>query len=690
MGESLRQLESFVEGRWHLPTDAGEPFVDATTGETIGTLSSAGVDFAATVAYGRDVGGAALRALTFHQRATILRALGKLLLDDASRDVVYPLSARTGATRSDSWLDIDGGASVLLSYASRARRELPNACLVVDGQVENLSRDGSFAGIHVLTPRTGVEVQINAFNFPIWGMLEKLAPAFLAAVPTIVKPAPETAFLAEAAVRIMIESDLLPEGSLQLICGEPGDLLDHLDGRDSVAFTGSATTAARLRSHPAIAERSVRFTVEADSINAAILAPSASPGTAEFDLFVSEVVKEMTVKAGQKCTAIRRAFVPHEHVDAAEDALRRALGVVVVGAPDTSDMGPLVNSIRRDEVARSLGALASVTEPIVDSCDFSGVDATRGAFFAPTLLRAKDRFSPLIHTTELFGPVATVVGYGSIAEVVDLAARGQGSLVTSIFGSATGETAELALGVASHHGRVLVVDAAMAAASTGHGSPLPHLVHGGPGRAGGGEELGGMRSVHRHLQRTALQGSPDQLTAITGQYITGAVRAEDRGHPFRRTFDELAIGDSITTGSRTVTHEDIDTFARTTGDTFYAHMDDEAAKRNPLFDGLVAHGYLVLSLAAGLFVWPEEGPVLANYGIDKLRFATPTYPGDEIHVLLTCKQKKQLDGRGYGEVAWDTKVINQRGEVAAAYDVLTIVANSPGVNGAPVGAGEDS
>lgn len=683
----MRQLESFVGGLWHLPTDVGEPFVDATTGEPIGTLSSTGVDFGAAVAYGREVGGAALRALTFHQRAAILRTLGKLLLDDASRDVVYPLSARTGATRSDSWLDIDGGASVLLSYASRARRELPNAYLVVDGQVENLSRDGSFVGIHVLTPRTGVEVQINAFNFPIWGMLEKLAPAFLAAVPTIVKPAPETAFLAEAAVRIMIESDLLPEGSLQLICGEPGDLLDHLDGRDSVAFTGSATTAARLRSHPAIAERSVRFTVEADSINAAILAPSASPGTAEFDLFVSEVVKEMTVKAGQKCTAIRRAFVPHKHVDAAEDALRRALGVVVVGAPDTSDMGPLVNSIRRDEVARSLGALASVTEPIVDSCDFSGVDATRGAFFAPTLLRATDRFSPLIHTTELFGPVATVVGYGSIAEAVDLAARGQGSLVTSIFGSATGETAELALGVASHHGRVLVVDAAMAAASTGHGSPLPHLVHGGPGRAGGGEELGGMRSVHRHLQRTALQGSPDQLTAITGQYITGATRAEDRGHPFRRTFDELSIGDSITTGSRTVTREDIDTFARTTGDTFYAHMDDEAAKRNPLFDGLVAHGYLVLSLAAGLFVWPEEGPVLANYGIDKLRFATPTYPGDEIHVLLTCKQKKQLDGRGYGEVAWDTNVINQRGEVAAAYDVLTMVANSPGVNGAPPAPG---
>ena len=683
----MRQLESFVEGRWHVPTDAGQPFVDATTGAPIGTLSSAGIDFAAVVAYGRDVGGPALRALTFHQRATILRSLGKLLLEDASRDLLYPLSARTGATRTDSWIDIEGGASVLLSYASRARRELPNAKITTDGQVENLSRDGSFVGVHVLTPRTGVEVQINAFNFPVWGMLEKLAPAFLAAVPTIVKPAPETAFLAEAAVRLMVESGRLPEGSLQLICGDPGDLLEHLDGRDSVAFTGSATTAALLRTHPAIAERSVRFTVEADSINAAILAPSAGPDTPEFGLFVSEVVKEMTVKAGQKCTAIRRAFVPLAHLDAAEEALGSALGKIVVGDPATADMGPLVNTVRRDDVARSLSILAPVTEPIVASCDFGDVDSTLGAFFAPTLLRATDRFSPLVHTTEIFGPVATVVGYGSVAEAVELAAAGRGSLVASIFGSAADETGELALGIASHHGRVLLVDAGSAPASTGHGSPLPHLVHGGPGRAGGGEELGGMRSVHRHLQRTALQGSPDQLTAITGQYITGATRDEDRGHPFRRTFDELAIGDSITTGSRVVTREDIESFARTTGDTFYAHMDDEAARRNPLFDGLVAHGYLVLSLAAGLFVWPDEGPVLANYGIDRLRFATPTYPGDEIHVVLTCKHKKQLDGRGYGEVTWDTNVINQRGDVAAAYDVLTMVANSPGMNGAPTATG---
>ena len=679
----MLQLESFVLGGWHASPETGQPFVDAATGESIGTLSSTGVNFAEVVAYGRSVGGPTLREMTFHQRATILRDLGKLLLDDASRDILYPLSARTGATRSDSWLDIDGGASVLLSYASRARRELPNGNLIVDGQTESLSRDGSFVGVHVLTPRDGVEVQINAFNFPVWGMLEKLAPAFLAAVPTIVKPAPETAFLAEATVRILVNSGLLPTGSLQLICGDPGDLLDQLSGQDSIAFTGSAKTAARLRSHPAVAERSARFCAEADSINTAILTPSASPDTPEFSHFVAEVVKEMTVKAGQKCTAIRRAFVPEQHLEDAENALRMVLEDLVVGDPDTADMGPLINTVRRDEVTRSLETLAPVTERVVDSCAFQDVDSDLGAFLAPTLLRATDRFSPLIHTTEIFGPVATIVGYRSVTEAVELAAAGQGSLVASVFGSSTDEVSEIALVIASHHGRVLIVDDATAPASTGHGSPLPHLVHGGPGRAGGGEELGGMRSVHRHLQLTALQGSPDQLTAITGQFISGASPMKRGRHPFQRTFDELEIGDSITTDSREVTRQDISTFAQTTGDTFYAHMDDAAAKRNPLFDGLVAHGYLVLALAAGLFVWPDEGPVLANYGIDRLRFATPTYPGDEIHVVLICKQKKQLDGRGYGEVTWDTKVINQRGEVAAAYDVLTMVANSPGMNGAP-------
>lgn len=683
----MRQIKSFVTGGWYSSADSefdsSQVCVDAVTGEPIGTLSCAGIDFAEVVAHAREVGLPALRALTFHQRATILSNLGKLILSDASKDVLYPLSFKTGATRSDSWIDIDGGASVLLTYASRARRELPNSNLIVEGEVENLSRDGSFVGVHTLTPGDGIEVQINAFNFPVWGMLEKLAPAFLAAVPTIVKPAPETAFLTEATVRIMVDSGLLPAGSLQLICGDHGDLLDHLDGRDSIAFTGSATTAARLRTHKAVTERSARLCVESDSINAAILAPSATPDTPEFELFVAEVVKEMTVKAGQKCTAIRRVLVPRHSLNAVEESLRSKLGKLVVGKPETADMGPLVNSARRDEVSQAINTLASVTERVDTSTTLQEVDPEAGGFLAPTLLRATERFSPLIHTTEIFGPVATIIAYDSTSEAIQLAAASHGSLVASVFGASTDETSELALGIAAHHGRVLIVDAATAPASTNHGSPLPHLIHGGPGRAGGGEELGGMRSVYRHLRRSALQGSPDQLTAIARQYVAGAKRNEAAEHPFRRTFDELEIGDSITTESRQVTLEDITTFAETTGDTFYAHTDDEAAKRNPLFDGIVAHGYLVLALAAGLFVWPDEGPVLANYGIDRLRFAEPTYPGDEIHVVLTCKKKRQLDGRGYGEVTWDTAVFNQRGDLAAAYDVLTMVANSFGLRGAP-------
>lgn len=675
----MRQIESFVSGVWYSSADpaadTARVCVDAVTGEPIGTLCSVGINFADVVAHSREVGLPALRALTFHQRATILRNLGKLLLTDTSKDVLYPLSLKTGATHSDSWIDIDGGASVLLAYASKARRELPNSNLIVEGEVEQLSRDGSFVGVHTLTPGDGIEVQINAFNFPVWGMLEKFAPAFLAAVPTIVKPAPETAFVTEAAVRIMVDSGLLPAGSLQLICGDPEDLLDHLDGRDSIAFTGSATTAASLRSHKTVAAKSARLSVEADSINAAILAPSATPDTPEFDLFVDEVVKEMTVKAGQKCTAIRRVLAPRQHLVALENSLCSELAKVVVGEPETAGMGPLINVARRDEVIEAIKALAPVTEPVDNTSIFQDIDLTGGGYIAPTLLRATQRFSPLVHTSEIFGPVATIIGYDSISEAIQLAAASQGSLVASIFGASTDETSELALGIAAQHGRVLIVDATTAATSTGHGSPLPHLIHGGPGRAGGGEELGGMRSVHRHLRRTALQGSPDQLSAITGQFISGAKRNEAAEHPFKRTFDELEIGDSITTESRKVTREDIARFAETTGDTFYAHMDDEAAKRNPLFDGIVAHGYLVLALAAGLFVWPDEGPVLANYGIDRLRFAEPTYPGDEIHVVLTCKKKRQLDGRGYGEVTWDTTVFNQRGDVAAAYDVLTMVAN---------------
>jgi len=684
----VHRVESYVVGGWHRPSSDGRALLDAATGKAVAELSPTGIDLAAAVEHGRAVGGPALRQLTFHQRASILRNAGKMLLADEAKEQLYDLSYCTGATRADSWIDIEGGAGVLQSYAGRARRELPNSTVVVDGATEPLSRDGSFSAVHILTPRKGVEVQINAFNFPVWGMLEKLAPAFIAGVPSIVKPASPTAYLTEAAVRLIIESGLLPEGSLQLVCALPSELnslFDCLGGQDSIAFTGSAATAATLRAHPAVTARATRLNVEADSLNAAVLAPAAAPGTAEFDLFTAEVVKEMTVKAGQKCTAIRRALVPEQHLDAAAEALVEALRAVAVGDPRdrSTGMGPLVGLAQRDEVAASVGALCEAAVPIVDSCDLSSVDSVAGAFMAPTLLQATDSRSSVIHTTEAFGPVSTLVPYGSIDEAVELVAAGGGSLVASVYGADRDEITDLSLGIASHHGRVLIADQAMAPASTGHGSPLPLLVHGGPGRAGGGQEMGGMRGVYAHMQRTAVQGSPDMLTAVTGEHVDGSVTRENKGHPFKLTFDDLEVGDSITTESRTVTRADIADFAESTGDKFYAHMDDEAAARSPIFNGLVAHGYLVLSLAAGLFVWPDEGPVLANYGIDRLRFAKPTYPDDEIHVVLTCKRKTQLDGRGYGEVAWDTRVINQHGEVNAAYDVLTMVANAPGVNGAP-------
>ena len=684
----MHRVESYMTGAWHRPSGEGRALLDAATGQTVAQLSPVAADIAASVAYGRDVGGPALRELTFHQRASILRNVGKMLLADEIKEQLYDLSYCTGATRADSWIDIEGGAGVLMSYASKARRELPNSTVAVDGATEALSRDDSFSAVHVLTARKGVEVQINAFNFPVWGMLEKLATAFIAGVPSIVKPASATAYLTEAAVRLIVESGLIPEGSLQLACASPAELaglLDCLSGQDGIAFTGSASTAAALRTHPAVTERAARLNIEADSLNAAVLAPAAAPGTSEFDLFCAEVVKEMTTKAGQKCTAIRRTLVPEEHLGVAAEALAAALNEVVVGDPRdaATDMGSLVGLAQRDEVAASVAVLREAAVPVVDSCDLSGVDTAAGAFMAPTLLQATDPRSETVHTTEAFGPVSTLVGYRGLDEAVELVAAGGGSLVASLYGVDRDEIAALAAGVASHHGRVLIVDSPMAKANTGHGSPLPPLVHGGPGRAGGGQEMGGMRGVFAHMQRTAVQGSPDMLTAVTGEYIGGSSTASHKGHPFKLTFDDLEVGDSVTTGSRPVTRADIAAFAESTGDKFYAHMDEEAAARSPIFNGLVAHGYLVLSFAAGLFVWPDEGPVLANYGIDRLRFAKPTYPGDEIHVVLTCKRKTRMDGRGYGEVAWDTRVINQHGDVNAAYDVLTMVANAPGVNGAP-------
>lgn len=669
-------LRSYVEGSWFTAGDDGAPLHDAVTGAEITRVSSTGLDFAAALGYARVVGGPALRELTFHQRAALLRATGSLLREH--RDELYALSAHTGATLGDSRFDIDGGIGVLLAYASRAKRELPDEPVYVEGDVETLGKGGAFVGQHILTPVRGVAVQINAFNFPVWGPLEKLAPAFLAGAPSLVKPASQTAYLTARVVELIIESGLLPEGTLQFVAGGAGDLLDHLTEQDLVSFTGSASTAAKLRTHPTLVSRAVRFNAEADSLNCSILGPDAIPGTPEFDLYVTAVVAEMTVKAGQKCTAIRRAFVPAAVADDVADAVSARLAKVVIGNPANPDvrMGALASLEQREEVRRSLKALRDAGRIVFgdpEHVEVLDADAERGAFLSPILLRCDEPERAEVHTVEAFGPVSTLLPYTSTAHVIDLAAQGQGSLVGSVVTADADFARSVVLGIAPWHGRVLVLDRHDAAESTGHGSPLPALVHGGPGRAGGGEELGGLRGVLHHMQRTAVQVGPAILTKITGRWVPGAERRSDGTHPFRKHLFELRVGDSVVAGPRQVTVADIEHFAQFTGDTFYAHMDDVAAAANPFFDGRVAHGYLVLSFAAGLFVDPAPGPVLANYGLENLRFLTPVYPDDELTVTLTCKRISPREGE-HGEVRWDVDVTNQDGSSVAKYDVLTLVA----------------
>jgi oxepin-CoA hydrolase / 3-oxo-5,6-dehydrosuberyl-CoA semialdehyde dehydrogenase len=673
----MTALRSYVSGRWQTPSDEGAPVHDAVTGDVVARISSAGIDMAGALDYGRRVGGPPLRELTFHERALLLKQLAQHLR--GHREELYELSYRTGATKYDAKFDVDGGIGVLFTYGSKGRRELPNDTVYVDGPVEQLGKGGTFVGQHIATPLRGVAVQINAFNFPAWGPLEKLAPAFLAGVPTLVKPASQTAYLTEKLVELIIDSGLLPEGSLQLICGGAGDLLDHLTEQDLVAFTGSASTARRLRSHPVIVRNATRFNAEADSLNLSVLGPDAAPGSAEFDLFVNQLVTEMTVKAGQKCTAIRRAFVPAARMDDVADAVSERLARVVVGNPANADvrMGALASLEQREEVRRSLKALTDVARVVFgdpERVDVVDADPERGAFISPVLLRADDAGRAEPHEVEAFGPVSTLMPYTSADEVVELAARGAGSLVGSVVAGDTDFAREVVLGVAPWHGRILVLDADNAKESTGHGSPLPMLVHGGPGRAGGGEELGGVRSVMHYMQRSAVQASPKVLGAVTNRWVTGAPHGDTGTHPFRKSLAELRVGDTVVGGPRTVTREDIDHFAEFTGDTFYAHTIEEAAAANPFFEGIVAHGYLVLSLAAGLFVDPEPGPVLANYGLENLRFLTPVKPGDELTVTLTAAQITPRVDADYGEVRWNADVVNADGELTARYDVLTLVA----------------
>lgn len=671
-------LKSLVEGQWIEGEGSERPMFDATSGEVIFNLKNGGFEPEAAVAYARDKGGPTLRRMTFHERALMLKALGMYLMEHKAE--LYELSYMAGCTKADTWIDVDGGIGTLFVYGSKGRRELPNATHLVEAGTEGLAKDGSFLGLHVMSPLRGVAVHINAFNFPVWGMLEKMAPSLLAGVPVITKPATPTAYIAERAVRLMMTSGLLPEGAVQLVVGSVGKLFDHLGGQDAVGFTGSAGTAAKLRAHPAVVARSTRFNAEADSLNASVLAPSAAPGTSEFDFYIREVAKEMCVKAGQKCTAIRRAMVPRSHLEAVIEGLRGRLQKTAMGNPrnETVRLGPLASTDQRAELDKAIARLSEGSEVAIgDRPDLVDASWDKGAFAAPMVLVSNDPKARAVHEVEPFGPVATLIPYDDLNDAIDLVGQGGGSLVTSVFTKSPVEARELALGIAPFNGRVLVVDERCGKTSTGHGSPMPHLVHGGPGRAGGGEELGGIRAVMHYLQRTAIQGSPDILTAVTGNYITGAER-KTGVHPFKKRFEELEIGDSIITESRTISLEDIERFADLSGDHFYAHMDEESAKASPFFEGRVAHGYFVVSMAAGLFVEPSPGPVLANYGLERCRFTTPVYPGDELHVAFTCKSKSLRIDKGYGEVAWDTEIIRKDGTVVAAYDVLTMVSTIEG------------
>ncbi|WP_160287112.1 phenylacetic acid degradation bifunctional protein PaaZ [Pseudomonas knackmussii] len=673
-------LQSFIGGRW-IGQHGAQALRSALNGQLVAQTHEESLDFAEAVAHARQQGLAELMAMDFQQRAQRLKALALYLME--RKEQLYEISRHTGATRADSWIDIEGGAGTLFAYAGVGGRELPSGNVIHEGPAIPLGKTGKFAGSHILVPRGGIAVHINAFNFPIWGMLEKFAPSFLAGMPCIVKPATATSYVTEAAVRVMHESGLLPAGSLQLIIGGTGDLLDRLQGQDIVTFTGSADTAAKLRVNPNLIRNSVPFNAEADSLNCAILAPDVTPDDEEFDLFVKEVAREMTTKAGQKCTAIRRAIVPAKHIDAVAERLRDRLAKVVVGDPSVEGvkMGALASHAQQADVAERVEALLKSSDLLFGAKDgFAprGEGVNEGAFFAPTLLRSRDPHAEGgAHDIEAFGPVSTLMGYDDIDEAIALAARGKGSLVASLITRDPQVAAKVVPAMGALHGRLHILDRESAAESTGHGSPLPVLKHGGPGRAGGGEELGGLRAVKHYLQRTAVQGSPTMLMAVTGEYVRGAKVYETEVHPFRRYFDDLQIGESLLTHRRTVTEADLVNFGCLSGDHFYMHFDELAAKDSQ-FGKRIAHGYFVLSAAAGLFVSPGVGPVLANYGLDTLRFINPVGIGDTIQARLTCKRKidqgkKSPKGEPQGVVAWDVEVTNQLGELVASYDILTLV-----------------
>ena len=673
-------LHNYILGAWTPHQGEGLPQYNAINGQLIATCSSEGLSFADILDYARKTGGPTLRRMTFQERGRMLKALALFLTEH--KDRYYQLSYWTGATKADSWIDIDGGIGTLFAYAS-LRRKLPDTPYYVDGEMAKLSKEGTFIGHHLMTPKHGVAVHINAFNFPIWGMLEKLAVNLLAGVPAVVKPSELTSFLTEAMVRDIINSGILPEGALQLVNGSGIGILEPLQSQDVVTFTGSAETGRMLKALPSVINNAVPFNMEADSLNAAVLGADAVPGTPEFDLFIKEIRREMTAKTGQKCTAIRRIFVPESLTDEVQAALGKALAQTTLGDPQTEGvrMGALVSKSQQAEVRRRLDELmqnATLAYGDLDNYEVIGADKNKGAFFAPVLLRNDDPFGRQApHHIEAFGPISTLMPYKTIEEAIELANLGKGSLVSTICTNDEEIMRDYVLGAAAYHGRILILNRDSAKESTGHGSPMPLLVHGGPGRAGGGEEMGGLRGVKHYLQRTAIQGHPSAISAISGVYQSGGKQQESIVHPFRKHFEELVIGETLYTHRHTVTEADITNFANLSGDHFYAHVDATSLDGTP-FERRVAHGYWVLSKAAGMFVEPRKGPVLLNYGLEECRFTKPVYPGMTIGVRLTVKEKIAQEKRDEndirkGIVKWMVDVYDETGETVAVATILTMV-----------------
>ncbi len=676
----MQKLENLVLGNWVTGDGDGQVLFDAVNGDAIAAATTRGLDFAGMLEYGRKVGGPALRKMTFHERGRILRALALHLTEQ--KEKFYTISYKTGATRLDSWIDIEGGIGNLFANAS-LRRKFPNETFCLDGESHNLSKGGTFMGQHILVPKEGVAVHINAFNFPVWGMLEKIAVNLLAGVAAIVKPASLSCYLTEAVVKEIWTSGILPPGALQLICGSAGDLLEHVTSQDVITFTGSASTGLMLKSQKKILEECVPFNMESDSLNCIVLGEDVTPGMPEWEIFIKEVRKEMTVKAGQKCTAIRRIFVPENKLEDMHIALGKALSQTTIGNPQNEKvrMGALAGKSQVEEVKKHVEDLLRTSQLIFgdpENFDLIDADKSKGAFLSPLLLLNEDPFNAEeVHTIEAFGPVSTLMPYNNIDEAKELAKKGKGSLVCSIVTADNKIAKEFVLGAATHHGRILVLNNECAKESTGHGSPLPLLVHGGPGRAGGGEEMGGVRGVKHYMQRVAVQGSPSAITAITNVYQPNARQNEDDKHPFRKHFEELNIGDTLITAKRTITEADIANFANLSWDHFYAHT-DHTSLEGTLFDKPVAHGYFILSAAAGLFVDAKKGPVLLNYGIDELRFTKPVYAGSTIGVKLTVKEKIDQDKREPDEIAkgivkWYVEVYDETNEIVAIATILTMI-----------------